>query len=273
MKNILALLFFLICSGVSAQKVEKIWETGKDFKVPESVLYSDTILYVSNVNGKPTEKNGKGFISKLSTDGQNITLNWASGLDAPKGMGIYNAKLYVSNIDNVVVIDLKDGNIINRIEIPNSEFLNDISVSSTGVIAVSDMQTKTIHFIKNDQLIKSLQNELFEYVNGLFWDGNILFAGTAGIIYKIKPNEDDPIKYIEGTGGIDGLEKWDGERFIITDWSGKMQLISTHDQPIELLNTTELGIQAADIGFDPIHHIIFVPTFSNNTVSAYQLME
>jgi len=45
----------------------KQWETKKELRVPESVLYdeSENILYVSNIKGRSTEKNGQGnyFIS------------------------------------------------------------------------------------------------------------------------------------------------------------------------------------------------------------------
>ncbi|MCD4716726.1 MAG: hypothetical protein K8R45_08290 [Desulfobacterales bacterium] len=50
----------------------KQWETKKEPRVPESVLYdeSENILYVSNIKGRSTEKNGQGFISKVSLDGR-----------------------------------------------------------------------------------------------------------------------------------------------------------------------------------------------------------
>lgn len=94
--------------GGGTHKVDKQWQTQKELRVPESVLYdkSGNILYVSNINGKPTEKNGQGFISKVTLDGRIQVLKWATGLHAPKGSAIYKNKLYVSDIDHLIEIDV-----------------------------------------------------------------------------------------------------------------------------------------------------------------------
>ena len=57
-------------AGRDQYKLIKEWETEKVLQIPESVLYheSENILYVSNINGRPTQKNGQGFISKVSLD-------------------------------------------------------------------------------------------------------------------------------------------------------------------------------------------------------------
>jgi hypothetical protein len=40
---------------------------------------------LSNIDGKPDEKDGRGFISKISpVNGTIIELNWVTGLNAPK---------------------------------------------------------------------------------------------------------------------------------------------------------------------------------------------
>jgi len=59
-----------------------LWETEDKLKVPESVFYSndDNLLYVSNINGNPTAKDGNGFISKLSLSGEIKKLKF-TGLD------------------------------------------------------------------------------------------------------------------------------------------------------------------------------------------------
>src|SRR5215212_10868038 len=92
-------------------KINKVWETPDILKNPESVVYDpkqDT-LFVSNIDGKPDQKDQKGFISKVSLSNGSITeLNWITGLNAPKGMAIYNnnSKLYVSDITDLVEIEI-----------------------------------------------------------------------------------------------------------------------------------------------------------------------
>jgi hypothetical protein len=44
---------------------------------------------VSNIDGKPDQKDQRGFISEVSpSNGSVVELDWLTGLNAPKGMAI-----------------------------------------------------------------------------------------------------------------------------------------------------------------------------------------
>jgi DNA-binding beta-propeller fold protein YncE len=162
-------------------KINKLWETPEDLKNPESVLYApkQDILFVSNIDGKPDEKDQKGFISKVSpSNGSIIELNWITGLNAPKGMVIYNnSKLYVSDITDLVEIDIASGKIIKRFNAPGSAFLNDVASDNQGNIYVSDTGTNTIYKLDtnlkdNTSLQVWLQSPELNGPNGLHVDNN-----------------------------------------------------------------------------------------------------
>jgi len=74
---------------VSEPSVIKKWETDTLLRTPESVLLDEgrNILYISNINGQPTDKDGNGFISKVTLDGKIENLKWVEGFDAPKVLG------------------------------------------------------------------------------------------------------------------------------------------------------------------------------------------
>ena len=122
-------------------------------KNPESVVYApkQNVLFVSNIDGKPDQKDQSGFISKVSpSNGSIIELNWITGLNAPKGMAIYDnnnssSRLYVSDITDLVEIDIGSGKIIKRFNAPGSTFLNDVALDDQGNIYVSDTVTNTIY--------------------------------------------------------------------------------------------------------------------------------
>ena len=135
---------------VEHTKINKLWETTNDLKNPESVAYApkQNVLFVSNLNGKPTEKDQNGFLSKVSPSNGNISeLNWVTGLNAPKGLAISNnnSKLYVSDITDLVEIDIDNGKIMKRFNAPGSAFLNDVVSDNQGNIYVSDTITNTIY--------------------------------------------------------------------------------------------------------------------------------
>ena len=109
----------------------------KGFATPESVLYdkhNDRYL-ISNINGQPTDKDDNGFISIVDPNGKVINPRWIDGaaedieLHAPKGMGILDQKLYVSDIDTIRVFDFKTGKPLSSIPIKDAQFLNDIATN------------------------------------------------------------------------------------------------------------------------------------------------
>ena len=134
-------------------QVSKLWETPANLKDPESVAYESKqhVLFVSNMNGQPDQKDQNGFISKVSpSNGSIIELNWITALNAPKGIAISNdnSTLYVADITDLVQIDIDSGKIIKRFNAPGSSFLNDVVADNQGNIYVSDTDTNTIYKLR-----------------------------------------------------------------------------------------------------------------------------
>lgn len=255
-----------------SDKLSKKWEA-KDLKVPESVFYDNlnSVIYVSNVTGSPTDKDNTGFISKLSPDGDVISMQWITGLNAPKGIGVIGNLLYVSDIDRVVEIDIKAGKINRTIAIPGSKFLNDIATDAQGNVYVSDSQNSSIHRIKQGKAELFAKSDQLEGINGLYvYEGNLL-AGLKDKIVRIDLKTNEIKDFILDTGGIDGLVP-DGEgNFLISDWQGNIHMVSQHNKKEKLADTTPAKVNAADIDYVVSKKLLLVPTFSANSVVAYEL--
>ncbi|HSH65673.1 MAG TPA: ATP/GTP-binding protein, partial [Bacteroidia bacterium] len=148
-KSILGMLFFSSSLMAQNKQLEKLWETDTILKVPESVLLDKekNIIYFSNIDGQPLDKDMKGSIGTCNTDGKNINNDWVTGLSAPKGMAIYKNQLYVSNIDELVIIDIPTAKIKQHIPVMNAVFLNDVTIDDNGIVYVSDSKTELIHRI------------------------------------------------------------------------------------------------------------------------------
>src|SRR5262245_53031155 len=118
-------LFLLATPALS----EEAWSLA-GFKEPESALYDPqrNVVYVSNVAGEADGKDGVGFISKMSPDGKMIEPEWVKGLNGPKGLMMSGNKLYVSDIDQLVEIDVDKGEVSNRWPAEGAKFLNDTAV-------------------------------------------------------------------------------------------------------------------------------------------------
>ncbi|MBN1340597.1 MAG: hypothetical protein JXA03_14810 [Bacteroidales bacterium] len=251
---------------------EKLWETTEELITCESVCYAakGDFLFASCIHGIPSEKDGKGFIARISMQGEIIDLQWISGLNAPKGMGISGDFLYVTDITEVVQISMVERKVISTIPVENAQFLNDITVDENGKVYISDMMSGKIHILYKESVITPDFGPL-ERPNGLCWHNGLLYIGTANGIMEAYPDSGDAKMVIANTGSIDGLEADGKGGFIISDWQGKIQRVHPDKEPVVLLNTTGENINAADIEFIPEQNLLLVPTFFHNTVSAYQI--
>jgi DNA-binding beta-propeller fold protein YncE len=272
MKKFFICFLILLASqtNLDAQTITRLWETDSVLKVPESVLYdaSSKSLFVSNIDGGAGDMDGKGSIGKVGLDGKIISVDWVSGLNAPKGMAIYQSDLYVADVDAVAVIDIKAGKISKRIKVPGAVFLNDLSIDQAGVIYVSDSRSKKIHKIQND--VASLLLDSLQSPNGLiFKSGKLYFLDNGGLYRLDGTNRTLLAKGLESS--TDGIEQVQAGEWLITSWIGAMYHVKEDGTVKELLNTKQQKINSADIGYDPVRKIIYVPTFAKNSIVAYQL--
>ncbi len=272
-RNAALCLFACFCflAASSQHQLIKKWESDSVFKVPESVLYDPdhNVLYVTNIEGQPWEKDGLGSIGKLDPNGTVINAEWITGLNAPKGMGLYHHTLYVADLDKVVVIDLHQGKISFSIEVPGAQGLNDISIDGRGVIYVSDSKGKKIYRIENGKPETFLEN--LKGPNGVLIYRNDLYVLDGGGMYKM--NADKSLKLITDgmDGGTNGIENINGEDFIVSCWSGVIWYVKADGTKEKLLDTRDQKINTADIGYDAGKKMLYVPTFWKNSVVAYEV--
>jgi outer membrane protein assembly factor BamB len=275
MKAIIFLLIlasFIFSVPVNAQKLEKVWETTVELQTPESVLFDEErdVMYVSNINGDPSDKNGSGFISILNSDGSEKTLQWVKNLNAPKGMALKDGKLYVADIDQLVEIDIKTGKVLNKYDAPGAVFLNDVAVCGNGMVFVSDTRTAKIHALSDGKFTVWMEGGPLENPNGLFTEGGKLFIGDNHI-FEVDVKTKEVKKIISDAGGADGLEKTNKGEFVFSNWPGRI-FIHRNGKNVKLLDTAEKKINTADHGFSKKHNLLLVPTFFDNRVVAYRIV-
>ena len=265
------------------ENLELMWETA-GFNNPESVVYDSkrNLLYVSNVNGKPGEKDGNGSISSVSMDGDLLELDWVTGLDAPKGLAIANDKLYVADIDTLVVIDIANRRVTDRYTVDDAKFFNDVTASENGTVYVSDMMLNRIHRLQDGSFEIWLEDEQLENPNGLLIEDDRLVVGAWGVMtdgfatdtpghLKSVSLTDKSIKPIgtgEPGGNLDGVEAdLDGD-FYVTDWmAGKLLHIYPDGTTETLLN---LNQGSADHEYIQQKDLLLIPMMNDNTLLAYR---
>ncbi len=274
MRIILAL--FMVAFAVASAQADshqliKKWETEAQLKIPESVLFDAgrMVLYVSNIDGEPWGDDGKGSIAKVGLDGKIIAVDWISGLSAPKGIAMRGSRLYVGDLTNVVVIDIDKGAIAERIAVPGSEGLNDVTIDADGTVYVSDSKTKKVFAIKDGKSAVYLEN--LKSPNGLLFHDGALYLLDGEGLYRVGKDHSLTLLSDGMKGGVDGVENVTGNEFIVSCWQGTVHYVKSDGTREVLLDTHEQKINSADIGYDSKRRIVYVPTFFRNTVVAYDL--
>lgn len=118
---------------------------------PEAVLHDTEadVYLVSNANGTGQDRNGSGFISRLSPNGKVKELRWIAGgrdgvtLNAPKGMAVRGDTLFVADVDCVRLFHRKRGVPEGSICPSGATALGDMAVDQDGVVYVTDRGTAT----------------------------------------------------------------------------------------------------------------------------------
>lgn len=256
----------------SSDRLEKLWETSSGLRTPESVLYdpSEKILYISNINEKPWEKDNNGYVTRHKQEGDIINYDWVKEMSAPKGMGLLPGKLYVTNIDEVVEIDIEDSKITHRFKHPKAVHLNDIAIGADGRIFVSDSKGDCIFEIANGVMDVLYQSEEGP-TNGIFYETGRLLCGQENRLAALDLTTKTMITLFDDTGPIDGLEGVGDSTYLISDWTGHVHLIQQGQPKVLLFDGTPIEFNAADIEFDPYERILYIPTFNKNSVLAYKL--
>lgn len=276
MRSLIALMSLLFFSlVVMAQKrpivhLEKMWETDSVIRIPASVLFDEkrNTLYASLIDGQPWVADGKGGISKISMDGITVNQDWVQGLNCPRGMGIYSNKLYVADLNELVVVNLKKGNIEEKIKPAGANGLNDVIVTPEGVVFVSDSKNGTVYKVENGKAELYLDN--LPGVNGLHYANGMLIAGAGKNLVRVNSKK-ELATLATLNENIDGIEPLGNGDYLVTSLVGYLYYVYADGKFVTLLDTHEQNKNTADIGYNRYTLTVYVPTFFGKTVAAYQL--
>lgn len=254
------------------------------FDTPESIAVDpdDGAYYVSNLNGGPTDRDGNGYISKISANGNLVIQKFIGAkpeealLDAPKGMAVSGGILYAADIDALKGFDKETGKprVVVQLAGHGAKFLNDVAVDRRGVLYVTDTLANRIYRVDPHQ----------EHAVSVFREGDDL-EGPNGILLNPKTGHvmvacfrSGKLVEIDKSGGLHvlkkGLSQLDG---LAMDEKGTLYLSSFDKGEIYrigyygrgTLTTFQSGLTTpADIAYDRRQESLLVPSFQGHTVAA-----
>ena len=279
---LISLVGFGLVASIPAErpkpgKLVKAWETDTTLRTPESVLFDDrtNILYVANIDGKADELDGSGFISKVSLDGKIDNLRWTSGLNAPKGMGIYKNRLYVTDIYRLVAINLETGQAEKTWDAVDqkSAFLNDVTVAKDGTVYVSDSRADKLYRLKDDKWEVWMEGEQLNKPNGVLAVGKdkLMIGSTkTGALRSVDVNTKTMMTIADGMAATDGIVPEGKGNYFVSDWNGQVFHVSADGSKQQLLDMRTDKVNTADIEYVAKKKLLVIPTFYKNKLVAYR---
>ncbi|MGI9277041.1 MAG: SMP-30/gluconolactonase/LRE family protein [Endozoicomonas sp.] len=270
-----------------ADALKPLW-VADGFKMPESVAYDaeKQKYYVSNINGGPLIEDGNGSISLLNMKGEMETADFVTGLHSPKGLALFDNKIYIADVKALVVADLQTGRVVQQHTHKNIKLLNGIAVDASGQVFVSDWLGNSIYRLKDGTFELWLHSEKLNSPNGLWLTGTTLSVAswgrdvqsdfstkTSGALLQIsRATKEVQIQEIDREWvNMDGISVDNQGRWLISDFlKGEILLLDKGGSATTLME----GLTTpADFIYIPETQQIVIPSFTKNQVTAYQLQE
>ncbi|KAA2240443.1 hypothetical protein F0L74_30285 [Chitinophaga agrisoli] len=258
---------------------------------PESLNSDGHFLYATNIGKEmnPADKDGDGFISKLSLQGKMITPSITTEkLNAPKGTAIINGVLYVTDVDRIVGIALSTGKKTKEISLAafNTSFANDLAVKDdhTLFVSLSDIG-KVLEVDLNSAQIREVAD--LKGANGICYDRSDQHLYTCNFLFEnIQGGEIGMITWQQGKpvyerigdvhGGFDGLELINSHTLLVSDWgaldhpAGFLEKIDLDNKTATKLDLPVIG-GPADIHLDAKQQRIYIPVMLESKVQTVKL--
>ena len=276
------LIAFSTAASAAAPKL--LWET-KGLAQPESVVEDPAtgVIYVSNINRAVMQKDGNGFISRLTADGKMLERQWVKGLNSPTGLALHDRTLYAADVDQLIEINAASGEILKRYDAKGAVFLNDVVVDDDGTVYVSDTPMNTIWRLKDGSFEPWLANDALNGPNGLLIQGKTLIVASLGKVQSQGQKkelgtllavslDDQKVSKVgkgELIGNLDGLQAIQPGVYLVTDWAqGALYRVDAKGKVDELI---DLNQGSADLSYLPGKKMLLIPMMLDNSLVAYRL--
>ena len=232
------LLFIAGCDNDYYKGIRLNKTVTKAINNPESIFFDkgSNYFYVSNINGKSLEKDGNGFISVLSYEGEVIEDKLVDGLNAPKGIFVKSNLIHIIDINQLIVFNLDTKEIEEIKEFNNAISLIDITIYDNDErIFISDFLGDKLFEINKEKVV--YEHSIIR-PNGLYIYDNQLYIGTFqqnenGQIFKLNLNDENAKieSYLTNIGYCDGIYI-DDDIIVISNFNNELKLIEKKSNKI-----------------------------------------
>lgn len=258
------------------------------FATPESALHDPQadVYLVSNISGDPFAVDGDGFISRIAPDGEVLALKWIEGgrggvvLNAPKGMALDDAHLWIADIDHVRRFDRATGAPAGAVRVEGASFLNDVTIGPDGALYVTDSGfapgfepngTDAVWRVTPDLRVEPfVRGASLGQPNGIATADRDLFLVTWGTGVFALVTADGLAAELElPAAQLDGVVRVGEGRWLVSSWAGRCIYA------VAPTGTSEVrfgDLEApADLGYDAARGRLLIPLFQSDSLLVRRL--
>lgn len=259
------------------------------FENPSAII-ADTVAdvyLVSNRHGDLGERDGQGFISRLSPDGEVLDLFWIHlpgaemALHSPKGMAIRGDSLFVADLDCVRIYHRETGAPQARICLDGDPYLSDVDVGPEGSVFVTssglrrgatdleptgdDAVYRMVLTAGSRSSTLAMDPELGN-PSGIAVGRRGIFVTTSGTgeIFRLTPTGEKTTVIPRSGRHLDGIVFLPDGGFAFSSWSDSaVHMVSAEGR---LIRVRDAIPEPGGIGYDPARHRLLVPVVGENRI-------
>lgn len=281
---------------VTELDILEIADVGFDGPAAVVVDTIDQVYFVSNVGGRFGARDGNGFLSRISPDGEVLELQWGAAalfdpelaLHSPKGMAIKGDSLLVADLDCIRIIHRTTGEPLARECVRTAEILSDVDLGPDGSVYMVDSGlrvrddgelepggTDAVYRVVLEDRARSTTLARADDLGNpsavaVGTRGIFVSTSTTGEIFRVVPGEAPSTVYPRTGRHLDGIAFLPDGGFAFSSWSDSTVFrVRGEDGTLERLlqNIPSPG----GIAYDPQRSRLIVPLRTENRVIFVEL--
>lgn len=267
--------------------VQEVTEAG--FINPAAVLVDEVadVYLVSNVNGPAGSRDGNGFISRLSPDGEVLDLRWIDltgtdrAMNSPEGMAIRGDSIFVADLNCIRIFHRESGVDQGYSCLDDVTHITDVDVGPEGSVFVVDSGLEyadgEMRGTGTDAVYRLViagtgggstlaRGDELGHPRGVAVGSRGIFVTTSGSgeVFRLTPQGEKTTIFPASDRHFGGLVFLPDGGFAFSSWSDEaIMLVTGQGDVVRLMENLP---EPSGIGFDPARNRIIVPLFSEGTI-------
>jgi sugar lactone lactonase YvrE len=254
------------------------------------------VFFVSNQTGPGSERDGNGYIVRMSAADPTKAELFATGgrggvvLDSPKGLALHGDTLWTADIDKLRAFDRRTGTPLATIDFAprGAVQLNDVAIGADGSIHVTDtgiiMSRKGVIHTGPDRIFvvgpgrairTMVEGPRLKQPNGITWDAVgrrwivVSFDPYQGQVMAIPQAGGSPMSlWNSAHGNFDGVEVLANGAILYASWADSSIHVLERGGDRQLIRGVP---EAADIGIDTRRNRLAIPLATLDRVQLWSL--